>query len=491
MMKRIILKPGEEKRILAGHPWVYDNEVARILVPVPGGFKPIAPGELEAGEPVDVESAHKTYLGRGLANPHSKIIARIYSPSKEGVDKGFFKRRIRTALTGRLPGYDLRRESARIIFGEADFLPGLIVDRFVGWPFEEIETRIAGESLTFEKVEAALGRAASWLSIQFLAWGMDRRREEILAALEEVLEKYSPPEFRFSAAGEPGHDPAVEAGRQGGIPGNCPLGAPAGIVERSAARIRELEGLPPGKGILRGNCPPGGIVIFENGLPFIVHLEEGQKTGHYLDQKENRLRAAAFAAGGRVLDGCAYTGGFGIHATKFGAAEPGFAEPGAAELGAAGRSYPQVIALDVSAVALETLRKNARLNGVEDRLTLVEGDIFEVLRSYERAKERFDLIILDPPAFAKSHSALEGALRGYKEINLRAIKLLVPGGVLVTCSCSQALDEGRFKALIAEAAADADRRLCQLDFRYQAPDHPILVGYDESLYLKCGYYRAL
>jgi 23S rRNA (cytosine1962-C5)-methyltransferase len=479
MMKRIILKPGEEKRILAGHPWAYDNEIARVLAPIPGGFTPIPLEKLEAGELVDVESAHKTYLGRGLANPHSRIVARIYSPSKEGVDKGFFKRRIRAALAGRFPGYDLRRESARIIFGEADFLPGLIVDRFVGWPWGTVETGLAGEgppggSLTFEKVEAALGPPASWLSIQFLAWGMDRRREEILAALEEVLERYAPPEFLPAAAGEapnagePGHGPAAETGR--------PLGLPAGVVEKSAARVRQLEGLPPGEGIIRGSFPGEGIVIFENSLPFIVHLEEGQKTGHYLDQKENRLRAAAFAAGGRVLDGCAYTGGFGIHAARFGVVRG---------------KYPQVTALDVSAAALETLMKNARLNGVEDRLTPVEGDIFEVLRSYERARERFDLIILDPPAFAKSHSALEGALRGYKEINLRAIKLLSPGGVLVSCSCSQSLDEGRFKALIAEAAVDADRRLLQLDFRYQSPDHPILVGYDESLYLKCGFYRVL
>ncbi|MDR2363651.1 MAG: class I SAM-dependent rRNA methyltransferase [Spirochaetaceae bacterium] len=473
-MKRIILKPGEEKRILGGHPWVYDNEVSRILAPVPGGFKPLPPEELEAGEPADVESSRKTYLGRGFVNPHSKIIARIYSPSKEGVDRGFFKRRIRQSLGRRFPGYDLFRDSARIVFGEADFLPGLIVDRFVGWPLGDIEALflgegpgagLSGEPLTFEKAEAALGKPGSWLSIQFLAWGMDRRREEILAALEEVLERFVPPGFPT-----PGQDPA-ETGP--------PLGLPAGIVEKPALRARELEGLPRRGGLIRGSFPGGGIVIFENGLPFMVHLEEGQKTGHYLDQKENRLRAAAFAAGGRVLDCCAYTGGFGIHAARFGG---GIHPQG---------MNPQVTALDVSAPALETLKKNARLNGVEDRVTAVEGDVFEVLRAYERGGERFNLIILDPPAFAKSRSALEGALRGYKEINLRAIKLLSPGGVLVSCSCSQALDEGRFKALVADAALDAGRRILQLDFRYQPADHPILVGYDESLYLKCGYYRVL
>jgi 23S rRNA (cytosine1962-C5)-methyltransferase len=276
---------------------------------------------------------------------------------------------------------------------------------------------------------------------------MDRRREEILAALEELTERYVP----------------AETGRS--------LGLPAGMVEKSAARVRELEGLPLREGPVRGSFPAGGIVIFENGFPFMVHLEEGQKTGHYLDQRENRLRAAAFASGGRVLDACSYTGGFAIHAARFGALS--------------------VNAVDVSAEALEVVRKNARLNGVEDRITPVEGDVFEVLRGYERARERFDLIILDPPAFAKSRNALEGALRGYKEINLRAIKLLSPGGVLVSCSCSQVLSEGRFKAMIAEAATDAERRLIQLDFRYQGADHPILLGYDESLYLKCGCYRAL
>ncbi|MDR2102717.1 MAG: class I SAM-dependent rRNA methyltransferase, partial [Treponema sp.] len=175
-MIRIILKPGEEKRILAGHPWVYDNEIARILAPIPGGFKPLSPGELEGGELADVESSGKTYLGRGFVNPRSKIFVRLYSPSKEGVDKGFFKGRIRAALIRRLPSYDLLRESARIVFGEADFLPGLIADRFVGWPGDAVKALLGegegpgagspGEPLTFEKAEAALGPPASWVAVQ-------------------------------------------------------------------------------------------------------------------------------------------------------------------------------------------------------------------------------------------------------------------------------------------------------------------------------------
>ncbi|MDR0554089.1 MAG: class I SAM-dependent rRNA methyltransferase [Treponema sp.] len=434
-MKRIILKPGEERRILGGHPWVYGNEVERVL------DARVLDACLESGEAVDVESARKVYLGRALANPHSKIIARIYSPSKEGIDKGFFKRRMRAALDRRRQsGLELHREPVRFVFGEADFLPGLIVDCFTGWPREAVERAVSARPLTFQAAEAALGPPSSWLSVQFLTWGMDCRREEILSALEEVMD--SDPSLTF----------------------------PKGIIEKDSAKVRELEGLPLREGVLRGH-PPGDLVIFENGFPFAVDLEGGQKTGHFLDQRENRLRAAAFTRGGRTLDCCAYTGGFAIHAARLGA--------------------DSVRAVDVSASALETLALNSRLNGVEDRIDTVEADIFSALPQYERAKERFDCVILDPPAFAKSRSALEGALRGYKEINLRALRLLNPGGVLVTCSCSHALDEGRFKRMIAEAAADAGRRLVQLDFRYQAADHPILLGYEESLYLKCGYFRAV
>ncbi|MDR1956580.1 MAG: class I SAM-dependent rRNA methyltransferase [Treponema sp.] len=435
-MKRIILKAGEARRIVGGHPWVYDNEVAQILGPE-------GPATLEPGETADVESSGKTYLGRALVNPHSKIIARIYSPSKEGIDRGFFKRRIREALARRT-GYDLYQESARIVFGEADFLPGLIIDRFVGWPLETVEASLSERPLSFAMVASALGPPRSWLSVQFLSYGMDSRRGDIVAALEEVLGK-----------------------------GPRPLGIPQGIIEKSSALFREREGLPLREGPIAGNIPPGGILLFENGFPFGVSFEQGQKTGYFLDQKENRRRLKPWIVpDARILDACSYTGGFGIHAARFGAAS--------------------VYVADSDPEALHLAVKNAQLNGVADRIIPVEGDIFDLLRTYERHRmERFDLIILDPPAFAKTHSSLEGAFRGYKEINLRALKLLHKGGILVTCSCSQAVDEHRFKRIVAEAAQDAERRLVQLDFRYQAPDHPILVGYDESLYLKCGFYRVL
>jgi 23S rRNA (cytosine1962-C5)-methyltransferase len=445
-MKRIILKPGEENRAMAGHPWIYDNEVDRILEGSGGGARP---ADLQPGELADVESSRKRYLGRAFVNPNSKIIARIYSPSKEGVDKGFFKRRLREALRRR-QWCQSPFVSGRILFGEADFLPGLIIDRFCGWPLADIEAAAGDPPLDFEAVQSRLGPPSFWLSIQFLIYGIDIRRDEILAALEETLE------------------------------------GPAGICEKSGARVRELEGLPLREGILRGAFPPEGIVMFENGFPFLVNPGQGQKTGHFFDQTENRLLAALrgrslFAERGagtpvRVLDVCSYTGGFAVHITR---------------LAAAGGFEVRAAVVDVSAGALETLKKNARLNGVADRIETIEADAFEFLRACARKKETFDMIVLDPPAFAKSRSALGEALRGYKEINLRALQLLTPGGILVSCSCSQSLDDAAFRRMITGAAADAERRLVELDFRYQGADHPILVGYDESRYLKCGIYRAL
>jgi 23S rRNA (cytosine1962-C5)-methyltransferase len=442
-MKRIILAGGEEDRILRGHPWVYDNEVEHIL----DGKAGVRDVRLVCGECADIESSRKQYLGRAIVNPNSKIIARIYSPSKEGMDKGFFKRRIREAAERRAGAFDFSRESARLVFAEADFLPGLVIDRFTGWPVADVTAAVPERPLTFERAQAALGPPESWLSIQFLAWGMDCRRETILEAAEEVL--------------------------------NVIADAPAGIIEKSGARVRELEGLPPREGLIRGTFPAGGIVIFDNGLPFAVHLLEGQKTGHYLDQRDNRPLAGTYAAalcaeasGLRVLDACSYTGGFGSHILR--AADPA-----------------QVTALDVSAAALETLQKNAALNGVQNRAAAIEADVFDFLRNAERAKEQFDMIILDPPAFAKSRTALSEALRGYNEINLRAITRIRHGGILVTCSCSHALDEGRFKRMVTDAASGAERRLVQLDYRCQSPDHPVLLGHDESLYLKCGFYRVL
>jgi 23S rRNA (cytosine1962-C5)-methyltransferase len=293
---------------------------------------------------------------------------------------------------------------------------------------------------------------------------MDLRKETIVEALEEVLS--SP--LR---------------------PGKTALGGPEGIIEKSAP-VRELEGLPFYDGLICGNFPKEGAVITENGLLFHADLIGGQKTGHFLDQKDNRRRTAEYtvllAAGQdrplRILDCFCYTGAFAVYAAKAAAfvspREPGLCCP------------VQVTAVDASAAALELLVKNAALNGVAAEIESVEADVFDFLSKACRRREQYDLIILDPPAFAKNRAALENALRGYKEINLKALKLLVKGGLLVTCSCSHAVDESRFKHMIAGAAADAEKRVVQADFRYQGSDHPILIGYDESLYLKCGFYRV-
>jgi 23S rRNA (cytosine1962-C5)-methyltransferase len=479
MLKRIILKQGEEERILLGHPWVYGNEIDSVLE---GKER----AHLVPGECADVESSRKKYLGRAIVNPNSKITARIYSPSKEGIDKGFFKRRIREAVIRRVFFRDFSCESARLVFAEADFLPGLIIDCFTGWPLSEIESAVTQRPVTFELAKAALGPPRFWLSAQFLVWGMDCRREMIIEALREVITNINAPD---SVAANTENNAVFTA--DSGVANNAansgataypaafiPNGALCGIYEKSAAHVRELEGLPLREGVLQGTFPEGGIVIFEGNLPFIVDLPQGQKTGFFLDQRDNHLLTGKYAemlqkemgTELRILDACSYTGGFGLHA-----------------FGSAGK----LTMLDVSQAALETARKNAVLHGASDRVTTVEANVFDELRNLARRKEQFDMVILDPPAFAKSRSSLEEALRGYKEINLRAIKLIRPGGIFITCSCSQAVDEILFRQMIASAAADAERRLVQIDFRFQAQDHPVLVGYDESLYLKCGFYRVL
>jgi 23S rRNA (cytosine1962-C5)-methyltransferase len=468
-LKRIILKPDEEERILLGHPWVYGNEIAGVLEDGEARTAYLrydGSAQLVPGECADVESGRKQYLGRAIVNPNSKITARLYSPSKEGIDKGFFKRRIREAVLRRMFFRDLSRESARLVFAEADFLPGLIIDCFAGWPLAEIEAAITQRPLTFELSQMALGPPRFWLSAQFLVWGMDSRREMICEALREVVTIIN----AESAAADSDNSGAAYPAAF------IPEGAFAGIIEKSSAHVRELEGLPLREGVLWGSFPETGIVVFEGGLPFIADLLHGQKTGVFLDQRDNRLLAGQYAAmlqketgtELRILDACSYTGGFGLHAV---------------------RPAGKLTMLDISKTALDTGRRNAALQGVKDRVTVIEANVFDELRGMVRRKEQFDMVILDPPAFAKSRSSLEEALRGYKEINLRAIRLVRPGGILISCSCSQAVDEIIFKQMITEAAADAGRRLIQLDFRFQAQDHPALAGYDESLYLKCGFYQ--
>lgn len=244
---------------------------------------------------------------------------------------------------------------------------------------------------------------------------------------------------------------------------------PRGIWERNDVPVRKLEGLEMTTGLLYGEVPDL-VEISENGVRFFVDVKEGQKTGFFLDQKENRAAIAPFVKGKRVLDCFTHTGSFALHAGFYGAAE--------------------VTGVDISAYACEFAEKNARLNSLEDRVHFIEANAFDLLAEKSRAGEKYDVIILDPPAFTKSRSTLENAIRGYKEINLRAMKMIVPGGILITCSCSQHVLPGQFRSMVQDAANDAHVLLRQIEFRTQGKDHPILPAAQETEYLKCGIYQV-
>jgi len=397
---RVVLKPREEDRLIRGHPWVYDNEIARVQ------------GSPVAGDAVALESARGRFLGTALWSPASKIRARRYSDEALPF-ASHLRPALDRALKLRAAEFDLDRESCRVVFGEADGLPGLIVDRFVG-----------------EAPDAVKG---SWLSVQVLAAGMAAHKSAVVEALEAAL-------------------------------------SPNGIMERSEAPVLAYEGLKPSVGILAGSVPQS-LTMLENGLRFEVDLASGQKTGWFLDQARNRAAAARRAGGLRVLDAFCNQGGFGLACAAAGAAS--------------------VLAVDSSALALAAVTANAARNGLSDQVSTREANAFDLLRELERSGERFGLVVLDPPAFAKNKASVEGALRGYKDINLRAMKLLEPGGYLVTCSCSSWVDRDSFMSTIADAAADARRRFRVLEERPAAPDHPALLGYSESRYLKCAILQAL
>jgi len=401
---RIILKPHEDERIASGHPWVFDNEIAEVI------------GAAEAGDAVDVESHNKHYVGRGFYNPHSKIRVRVVSRSKDGIDSGFWKRRIRQALEFRSAFLDVRRDSFRLLFGEADRCPGLILDLYHDY---------------VEPDPSASPRRIA--VVQLLSYGVDRRREEILGAIRETLD-------------------------------------PAFIVERSDAPVRALEGLEA-EVVASDPGSPDSILIRENGLWLRAKLLSGQKTGAYHDQRENRAAAAPLAKDKAVLDAFCNSGGFGLCALDAGAAHVDF--------------------VDSSEEALASARENAELNGFSGRYDIVKSDVFDFLKDAERSKRQYGLAIVDPPAFAKTRDALEGAYRGYKEINYRAMRLLPRGGWLASCSCSQHFRLERFLDMLRDASRDAERSLRMSEIRFQAKDHPILAGYPESLYLKCVIGQAL
>ncbi|HEY0978306.1 MAG TPA: class I SAM-dependent rRNA methyltransferase [Flavobacteriales bacterium] len=373
------------QRVRQGHPWIYDNQVLR------------SEGHPEAGGIVQLFDVKKGPLGQGYFNPGSKIIARLLTKDlDEPIDRAFFRRKIQAA-------WDFRRRmgnstSCRVVFGEADGLPALVVDKF-----NDI------------------------LVVQVMALGMERRKDDIIAALHDVL-------------------------------------APRGIYERNDAAVRTKEGLELRTGFI-GEPFDTRLEIEENGLKLSIDVASGQKTGHFLDQRLNHAAMTRISHQARVLDCFTHTGGFALHAAKYGAKE--------------------VLGIDISEEAIAQARHNAQANGLDPRCSFKVANVFDFLTDASKRELKWDVIVLDPPSFAKNRGALEGATRGYKEINLRAMKCLPPGGFLVTCSCSQHMTPDLFRAMVADAAKDAYREVREVYYGTQPPDHPVHWSIPESLYLKC------
>ena len=385
----VYLKRGEGRTLNAGGMWVFDNELERIEgEPVPGGL-------------VEVRAWNGYFLGKGFYNPASKIVIRLLTRREEQrIDDAFWRMRVRNAWEYRKKTVDT--SSCRVIFGEADFLPGLVVDKF-----------------------------SDVLVVQSLALGIDQYKQTIVEALKQIL-------------------------AEDGV-------TIRGVYERSDAKVRESEGMERCKGFLGGEFDTD-VPIVENGVRYLVDVKDGQKTGFFLDQKYNRLAIQRLCRGARVLDCFTHTGSFALNAGIAGA--------------------ESVLGVDASELAVSQAEKNAALNGLSDRVKFRCADVFELLPGLVEAGEKYDVVILDPPAFTKSRSSVKKAAKGYKEINLRGMKLVKDGGFLATCSCSHFMTYELFTQTIAQAAHDAKKRLRQVEFRTQSPAHPILWAADTSYYLK-------
>ena len=385
----VTLKKGEGRTLKAGGAWVYDNEIESIL------------GSFENGDVVTVHDFDGYCMGCGYINTRSKITVRLLSRRKDAViDEAFLEQRVRDAWEYRRQTIDT--SSCRVIFGEADFLPGIVVDKF-----------------------------SDVLVVESLALGIDRWKVTIVNALKKVM-------------------------AEDGI-------HIRGVYERSDARVRRQEGMERVKGFI-GEPLDTKVEILENGVRYMVDVEEGQKTGFFLDQKNNRAAIHPFCRGKKVLDCFTHTGSFALNAGIAGA--------------------DSVLGVDASQVAIEQAEENARLNHLEEKVRFQCADVFELLPELERAGEKYDVVILDPPAFTKSRSSVKNAVKGYREINLRGLKLVRDGGFLVTCSCSHFMEPELFSKTLREAAAGAHKRLRQVEFRTQACDHPILWAADQTYYLK-------
>ena len=388
----ITLKKGGGRTLKAGGAWIYDNEIDSVT------------GDVADGELVHVHDFDGYYMGIGFINRKSKITVRMMSRVKgTKIDDAFIKMRVKNAIDYRMAVIKEEDRSAfRVIFGEADWLPGIVIDKF-----------------------------ADILVVQSLALGIDNFKLKIVEFAREIL-------------GEYGYNIR-------------------GVYERSDAKVRDLEGMPRIKGFI-GDEFETKVQIEENGVRYIVDVQDGQKTGFFLDQKYNRASIRPICKGARVLDCFTHTGSFALNAGMAGARE--------------------VTGVDASELAVNQATENARLNGIDNIVKFECRDVFELLPELEKKGEKFDVVILDPPAFTKSRESVKKAVRGYREINLRAMKLVKDGGFLATCSCSHFMEPELFTKTIGEAAHDVHKRLRQVEYRTQCSDHPILWAADESLYLK-------
>ncbi|MGB8450979.1 MAG: class I SAM-dependent rRNA methyltransferase [Anaerocolumna sp.] len=390
MDKAIVkLKKGEGRTLKAGGMWVYDNEIDSIT------------GDFVNGDIINVQDFDDYYMGCGFINTNSKITVRVMSRIKgQEIDREFLEDRVRDAWEYRKKTVDT--SSCRIIFGEADFLPGIVIDKF-----------------------------NDVLVVQSLALGIDRMKNTIVEILKEFL-------------------------KQDGI-------IIRGVFERSDAKVRSNEGMERMKGFL-GKTFDTKVEIVENGVKYMVDVEEGQKTGFFLDQKYNREAIKKLCKDAEVLDCFTHTGSFALNAGLAGA--------------------KSVLGVDASELGIKQAEENALLNGLQKTVHFQCSDVFELLPELEKQNKKFDVIILDPPAFTKSRNSIKNAIKGYREINLRAMKLLKNGGYLATCSCSHFMTPELFAETVGQAAKNTRKRLRQVEYRTQSPDHPILWPADESYYLK-------
>ena len=407
--------------------WAYGNELGRVKYFEGNEWKETnfasadeaAGFPVKDGELVELYTNGGAFLASGIFNRASKITVRILGQQKaEEIDadkSAFIFKKIHDALNLRKIHFEAG-DSFRLVFGEADFLPGFICERYV----------------------AEGGKV--YLLVQFLSLSCEVFRKEIISALEKVCE-------------------------------------PDAIYERSDADVRLKEGLEPKSGWLKapkgaaaGASDASTITIVENSVRIQVDMANGQKTGYFLDQKFNRKEIWKYCRGKKVFDAFSHTGAFGLNAFFAGA--------------------KSVVCADISQDAVDLINKNISLNGAEKVVSSVCVDVFDALKKYEADGEKFDVIILDPPAFTKSAKMIQKAYSGYKEINLRAMRILNPGGILVTCSCSHFFDETNFYSMLASAASDSHRRVQILQKRGAAPDHPVLLGYPKSEYLKCAVCKA-